>query len=324
MDARFLIDAIVRQTTVLIAQLATSGGIRAPLAHIADQVFRDLSSELEAQGVSRKVSADMFGMALRTYLRKLQRVSESSTDRGQSLWSAVYRFIQQEGTVGREHVLERFAKDDDVLVRGVLRDLTESGLVFATGVGNRTVYRIATDEDLERVSRNGSDELVWAVIYREGPLGLDELLERAPSSRDSVTEAVDRLVRDGRVERSEGASGPRLSASELFVPLGAASSGWEAAVYDHFHAVVHAISRKLQGEPRATSTDTVGASTYTFDVWSGHPFEEEVLGLLRRYRETHSALRERIDAFNQANPKPARWCKVVAYAGQYISEEETS
>ena len=33
MDAKLLIDAIVRQTTVLIAQLSTSAGIRAPLAN---------------------------------------------------------------------------------------------------------------------------------------------------------------------------------------------------------------------------------------------------------------------------------------------------
>ena len=62
MTIQLLIDAIVRQTTVLIAQLATSGGA---LAHVANQVFLDLANELEAHGVSRKVSADMFGMALR-------------------------------------------------------------------------------------------------------------------------------------------------------------------------------------------------------------------------------------------------------------------
>ncbi len=65
MNAQVLIDSIVRQVTVLIAQLATSGGIRAPLSHVANQVFLDLARELEEQGVSRKVSADMFGMALR-------------------------------------------------------------------------------------------------------------------------------------------------------------------------------------------------------------------------------------------------------------------
>jgi hypothetical protein len=66
MDTRTLIDGIVRQTTVLIAQVSTAAGIRAPLAHVADQVFADLARELEAQGVRQKVVADMFGIALRT------------------------------------------------------------------------------------------------------------------------------------------------------------------------------------------------------------------------------------------------------------------
>jgi hypothetical protein len=65
MNIQLLIDAIVRQTTVLVAELATAGGARAPLAHVANQVFMDLAAELERQGVSRKVSADMFGLALR-------------------------------------------------------------------------------------------------------------------------------------------------------------------------------------------------------------------------------------------------------------------
>jgi len=81
-NVNLLIDAVVRQTTVLIAELATSRGLRAPLAHVADQVFIELTRELEAQGVSRKVSADMFGMALRTYQRKVQRLEESATERG--------------------------------------------------------------------------------------------------------------------------------------------------------------------------------------------------------------------------------------------------
>src|SRR5512134_544108 len=93
MTVQLLIDAIVRQTTVLIAQLATSGGLRAPLAHVANQVFLDLAGELERQGVSRKVSADMFGLALRGYQRRLQRLAESSTDRGSSLWEGVLHYV---------------------------------------------------------------------------------------------------------------------------------------------------------------------------------------------------------------------------------------
>ena len=132
MNARFLIDAILQQSTVLVAQLATSGGLRAPLAHIANEVFLDLARGLEAQGVSRKVGADMFGMALRAYIRKVQRLEGSTTDQGRSLWNAVYRFLQEKGVVTRDDVVRRFPRDDEV-VRGMLRDLTESGLVFTTG-----------------------------------------------------------------------------------------------------------------------------------------------------------------------------------------------
>lgn len=42
MDIKLLTDAIIRQTTVLIAQLSTNAGIRAPLAHLADEVFRQV------------------------------------------------------------------------------------------------------------------------------------------------------------------------------------------------------------------------------------------------------------------------------------------
>jgi hypothetical protein len=129
MNVRILIDSIVRQTTVLIAQLATSGGLRAPLAHIANQVFLELTRELDAQGVSRKVSADMFGMALRSYLRRIQCLSESSTERGRTLWEAVLAYLSEGGVRSRAQVFTRFSRDEQNLVRGVLHDLTENGLV---------------------------------------------------------------------------------------------------------------------------------------------------------------------------------------------------
>src|SRR5690349_24711223 len=97
MNTQLLIDAVVRQTTILIAQLATIGGARTPLADVAGQVFTDLARELQRQGVSRKVAADMFGLALRTYRRKLQRLTESQTVAGRSLWEAVHEFIGERG-----------------------------------------------------------------------------------------------------------------------------------------------------------------------------------------------------------------------------------
>src|SRR6478752_7689701 len=111
MTIELLIHAIVRQTTILIAQLATSQGVRAPLAQVANQVFMDLVRELERQGLSRKVSADMFGMGLRSYLRRIQRLGESSTESGRSLWEAVLDYLQERGVVSRAQVFARFHRD---------------------------------------------------------------------------------------------------------------------------------------------------------------------------------------------------------------------
>lgn len=159
--------------TVLIAQLATSGGIRAPLAHIANQVFLDLTRELEEQGVSRKVSADMFGMALRAYIRKVRRLSEAQTEQGRTLWQALLDFVRAQGLVTRERLLARFAADGEMQVTSVLRDLTDSGLLFCSGNGKAAVYRAASDDELDRLLQlsdaNGLDELAWVMISPARP-----------------------------------------------------------------------------------------------------------------------------------------------------------
>ena len=67
MNVKLLIDALVRHTMTLIAQLATASGGRTPLAHVANQVFIELVAELERRGVRSRVIADMFGLALRSY-----------------------------------------------------------------------------------------------------------------------------------------------------------------------------------------------------------------------------------------------------------------
>lgn len=324
MQTQLLIDGIVRQTTVLIAQLATSGGLRAPLAHVAAQVFVNLAQELEAQGVSRKVGADMFGMALRTYQRKTQRLRESATVRGRSLWEAVLEFIQSEDLVTRGRIQQRFRHDDQTLVRGVLRDLTDSGFVFASGSGAGTAYRAARPEDLAKLQgaddHAAMDAMVWSIVYRNGPMQHGEIAGQASVPPDALDAALARLADQGRVEVDTSGAAPRYRSRELFIPLDA-SSGWEAAVFDHFQALVRTICQKLgvQGEPEG---DRVGGSTYTFSVWPGHPHEAEVLETLARFRTAQSALRAQVDRHNDAVGIPPEHVQVVTYAGQSLIHQE--
>lgn len=322
MNVQLLIDSIVRQTTVLVAQIATSGGARAPLAHVANQVFLELTDELAAQGVSRKVSADMFGMALRTYLRRIQRVRESATESGQSLWEAVLDFLSQDRLVTRAQVLRRFQRDDPDIVRGVLHDLSESGLVLRVGSGSRAAYRAATEEELSSLENDdGTEELVWAVIYREGPLSRADLGNRIRSG--NLDTILDKLVAAGRVRKNATAADATYSAREFFVPLGVAV-GWESAVFDHFQAVVKTICARLAAEPRLDSSPAhaVGGSTYSFEVWPGHPLEAEVLRLLTDVRERTSELRNRVRAHNSAHGRPPQYSDVTFYAGECVVQQD--
>lgn len=322
MTVELLIEAIVRQTTILIAQLATSGGSRAPLAQVADQVFLDLVHELERQGVSRKVSADMFGLGLRTYQRKIQRFLESSTDRGRSLWVAVLEYVQRATNVTRAQVLVHFASDDESQVRGVLRDLCESGLIAASGSGSRLSYRLRSDDELRRLrhahSNDGLDELLWALVYREGPITLAEL-RKTHVDVEELEPAIGRLLAAGRVEQTSP-DGP-LTARSLVLPLGS-TVGWEAAVFDHFKAVVNTVTRRLRiNRDGPALADRVGGSTYTLDVWPGHPHAERAYETLKKLRSQLSELRDDVERYNADHPVPERYTQVLMYVGQCFIEQ---
>jgi hypothetical protein len=323
-NSQVLIESVVRQTTILIAQLATSGGVRAPLAHVANQVFLDLARELGRQGISRKVSADMFGMALRSYRRRIQQLSEGRTERDRSLWEAVLDFISQDGVVTRSAVVQRFHRDDESLVRAVLHDLVESGLVFRIGRGEASAYRSPTGQELAELgSALGSDdaigdELIWVLVFREAPVTLERLRELAPSARD-LDANLERLRASDRIQFDDRG---RYRSKSMVIPLGE-SAGWEAALLDHFQVMVRTLCARLASSS-AANADEMGGSTYSYTVYPGHPHEREVLGLLREFRERHTELRQRVQGYNALHPPPATYQRVTLYGGQNVTLEGES
>lgn len=325
-NVRPLIDAIVRQTTVLIAQLATSAGMRAPLAHIANQTFLSLVAELERQGIGQKVIADMFGLALRSYQQKVQRLSESATDRGVSLWEAMHGFLQERQVVSRAEVLRRFSRDDQPSVRGILNDMVDSGLVYKTGRGDGTAYRVASAEDMQRLDRDAREAsveaLAWVTVYREGPIGVGELGELLAVEPESLAHALAQLEGDGRIRREAHADGERYTSDRCFLPAGE-SAGWEAALLDHYQAMVQAICAKLSGPGEPAAAQRAGGSTYSFDVWPGHPHAAAVYGLLAQQREAVSGLWDRVRAYNaeQGGERTGARDRVTFYFGQWIASE---
>jgi hypothetical protein len=323
MNSKVLIDAIVRQTTVLIAQLSTAAGIRAPLAHIADQVFIELSREIENQGVSRKVAADMFGMALRTYQTRVQRLTASVTEQKTTLWESVLTFIESNGTVARKRVLERFERDDPLSVGAVLADLTSGGFVYRSGSGDSAFYRVTSDGDRRELMLAQDDEalalLVWVGVYR-GASSAQAIVDLLGLELAQVEPALERLEQRGHVRRDE--TGVYRGSGPL-VPVGA-EHGWEAAVFDHFQAMVTAITRKLQnGGGRSADGDVVGGSTLSFEVHAEHPLRAEVVGLLQRTRSEVNDLWRRVGSHNAAHPCTDEQRELVCfYFGQSVLPPE--
>jgi hypothetical protein len=318
MNPVLLIDSVIRQTMVLIAQLATSGGARAPLAHLAHQVFVDLSSELEAQGLSRKVTADMFGISLRSYQRKLNRLNESSTDKGRTLWEAVFSYLSQNEVVSRGDVLQRFCRDDGVSVRGILRDLVDSGLVFVTGTGDDAAYRaVRQDEVTEQLARS-NDALVWAIVYRSGPLSFAALRDLTHLDDAALLGTLERLVTAERLQCDGAGATASYRAAQFIVERGA-SLGWEAAVYDHFHAMVATICARLDPDTaREAHRKHIGGSTYSLDIDAEHPLRDRVLGTLERLRTELSDLRSMVNEHNRVHPLKPNGERVVIYTGQCV------
>ena len=323
MDTRILIDAIVQQTTTLIAQLSTAAGIRAPLAHVADQVFVDLAREIERQGVGRKVVADMFGLALRTYQRKVQRLTESASVRGRTLWSAVYAFISRRGSVDRAEIAEHFVRDPEEHVAAVLNDLVSSGLVYATGRGIRSVYRVVPQAEhraqLEKASEDNLTHLAWLTIHNERTIRRSQLARALSVEPPVAGRIVARLV-ERRWVTLTAEDDPMLEAAEFAIPVGN-TRGWEVAVFDHFSAVAAAIASKVRRGPGSRTDDVVGGATLSFDIHPDHPLREEVLELLPRVRGQVNEVWNRVVEHNRRHPLPPECLhRVTFYFGQNVDD----
>jgi chromosome segregation and condensation protein ScpB len=287
----------------------------------------DLVTELEGQGLSRKIVADMFGLALRSYQQKVDRLTESASEGGVTLWQAVYDHLRGVEVAARAQVLRRFARDDEASVKSILRDLVETGLVYQRGRGESCTYRIAPESDLAQGDHDteGLSALCWVFVYRDGPIREGELARRLKVTREALRPIVAQLQRDGRIDEEADGAAPSWSTRRCSIPLGD-EAGWEAALVDHHQAVVSAVCNKLRnGATRALPPDRIGGSTYSFDVWPGHPYEAQAYALLSETRQRLSALWDRVSTHNQGAERPERGvAKVTFYCGQSVAGDEPS
>jgi hypothetical protein len=140
--------------------------------------------------------------------------------------------------------------------------------------------------------------------------------ERFNVEPDKIEAALQQLEQEARIIR---ASDGRLSANRVTVPVGS-QTGWEAAVFDHFQALVSSVGRKLSLGAKSRSDDRVGGATLSFDVAKGHPYEHEVYGLLKRFRAEINEVWNRVATYNKSNPvDDASKVRVTFYMGQNVN-----
>lgn len=322
MTTQRLLHALLRHTATLIACLATRPGERTALADLPEQVRWSILTALRQRGLGPKIIADMFDVAPTTYHAWMRR--GESTGEGTTLWGDVLLFIRENRMVDRATLDNAFRHEDPVHLRGIVNNLVDSGLVFKTGARRRQRFRAAEADELGYLdSPEATALLVWVVIYQysreqvidaawlEGHLGL---------TGEEVASAVTSLVEAGRIIQVRGDDGrQRLSCAEYQIGFGH-TAGWQAAILDHYQAMISTVCGKLCEDQRPPTADAeTGGSTYVFDVYDGHPLRDEVVSLLRRYRRELTALRTRVSAHNRdAELDPQSADRVTVYIGQTI------
>jgi DNA-binding IscR family transcriptional regulator len=312
---QFLVDDIVRQTTVLIAQLATAAGLRAPLARVADQVFVDLANELESQGVRRKVAADMFGLALRSYQTKLRRIVDNQEQASETLWQSMYTELSK-GSLTRAELSARFRRVEPKHLQATLRDMTQSGIAYSSGRGPQTVYGLTSEADRAQIGlTQNHDALKRMVLFLTASSAastVDELREQLRTSPAELDSVVSELADEGKLEVRDGT----LHTRPYEVPVGA-EQGWETAICDHFRAVASTIAAKVAA-PRSSQNDVTGGATLSFRVHRGHPHATEVYRMLSDTRQRANALWAEVVAYNEKHPLPPDGDRVTFYCGQHV------
>ncbi len=118
-----------------------------------------------------------------------------------------------------------------------------------------------------------------------------------PLPHSALQAAVDLLAADGRVRVFSRRVRTVSSRRRARADPGRRDGGLgKAAVIDHHRAVLNALAAKLTKRTRtSTLADEVGGTTLTFDLWPGHPHEQEVRSLLRSTRAQVLPLWEKVD-----------------------------
>jgi len=331
-----LIDGVARQSVRLIAHIATFAG-RSRLSGLTEQMFGWMVTALREEcDLNHGVIQSMLALPRSTYFDRLSRRSESG--HGVNLWLAILLQFQRRAPapLSVEELAQILPRVDEHSLRGILADLQKQELIAcATGGASNLAWERFAIVDAERVKTvidcalEDISSMLLVAVYQNGPIGVSALAERlglaVAEIEDGLLDLNDRGLID--VDRSNGAE--RWDCKGLDIAFENVEA-WHAAVYDHVHAVVNAVIGKLRSEKtQACMEDEVGGSTFSYEVWPGHPHEKRVGALFKKVRAEGNQLLEELRVFEQseaakAKPPAAQRRKVVFYCGQAVHHQDES
>lgn len=287
MSEKVLFRALVSQSARLIARVITLTNARPNLAHLHEDFFYELSKHLQTYGVPRRVAADMFGLAMRSYLRRIRKYSNDLDYREHqlSLWQIVYETISEKPGIQRQSLLDSFSFSQYDSVCSVLRHLCEVGLVVENKTNGHKCYN-ACRNNLTKISVDEVAQYIWAMVFMHGETTYpySSLLREAGPlfGEDLVSSALNVLVEDGYIVQVDE-NGPSYSTvkNNLEQPF-----GWLVAVTIHIDSIFEAIVTKLSllHEESQHQIDVRGG-TWTFRLHHNHPFKKRIESLFDSYEK---------------------------------------
>jgi hypothetical protein len=329
LDFSGLVERLVPLVAELFATLAAQDPLKMSFAGIAGKTLLDLVEVMQRDGMSQETIAATLGMTIggfRTKLKKLREVYRASEvpaggTRSRTLLEQVFAFIDETArATGKEvpfrALADRFQGVHDDTLRGVLKFLVGYELLEAAGRGQRRGYRVAK----RRVNHDSSLPEVSVILFREGPMTLEQLCKRTGRSESSCLPLLQQLREDGSLEEIETRNGSKLyRVSDYHIPVGM-TAGYEVAILDHVTAMCAAVCKKVRlGRHEATLADLHGGTTFSFDVPVGHPLEAEIASFLATARVQMENWLEQSRAASRDEPNRAQR-RITIYTGQMVED----
>ena len=326
-----LVERIVPLVAELMATLAAKDPVRMYFANIADKTLLDIVETLRKEGISNEAIASSLGKTISGFYRMVSRLreeveSEEKVDGPRTLMEQVFswvcdeadRRVEDEGAASTAEIRILYT-DIEQKFKGVRRESLKSVLFFlvqydmvgVSGRSDRASYWVVP----RRTSEAGYHDAV-VTLYREGPMSLSDLSVAVGLPERRCQDFLDTLSDEGLLDEEENpeTGEPNFRARSYHIPVGA-PEGFEAALWDHLQAVLRAISKKVRlAKYGAKAAESVGGSTFSYDLPADHPLTDEISEFLTETRARLEDWMERARPLLDSGQPLEK--KVTIYIGQ--------